>query len=245
MRQLIWKEWHEQRWKLGFGCIVLCAFAMIGLRTRAVPDESIMIGTCALGVLLLPILAAAGLIPAERGEGTLRTLLALPVAPWKVLMAKMRLGAVLCAGPILAAAVVSVLLTRGREVSEATTWMIYLRSTATALSLFAWMVCLTTRSSSEGRGTALAVGVLVFWLLATAGLRFQGAHWYWYWNSSYAYRSPRVVPLAVDFLWPLSPFFFVFAPPEVPLAAGVGAQSIIAILLGLFAVRAITREDRS
>ena len=23
MRQLIWKEWHEQSWKLAFGCIVL------------------------------------------------------------------------------------------------------------------------------------------------------------------------------------------------------------------------------
>ncbi|MDB5358676.1 MAG: hypothetical protein JWN24_5129, partial [Phycisphaerales bacterium] len=23
MSSLLWKEWHEQRWKLGFGCLIL------------------------------------------------------------------------------------------------------------------------------------------------------------------------------------------------------------------------------
>lgn len=229
MRQLIWKEWHEQRWKLGFGCIVLCAFALIGLRTRAVPDESIMVGTCALGILLLPILTAAGLIPAERGEGTLRTLLALPVAPWKVLAAKAILGAMLCAGPILAAAIVSLLMARGREISNGATWEIYGRAVAVALFLFAWMLWSTARSPSEGRAAALCVGVLILWLLATRGLIAE----------SHPARNGMAESHAPFMLWAICPFVLVFPPADFAPMEALALQAVTVAALWLFALRAI------
>src|SRR5689334_8801214 len=40
MRSLLWKEWHEQSWKLAFGCVVLAALAVIGLRARVVADDT-------------------------------------------------------------------------------------------------------------------------------------------------------------------------------------------------------------
>ena len=42
VRRLLWKEWREQRWKLGFGCLLLAAFALVGLRSRAVADEAVL-----------------------------------------------------------------------------------------------------------------------------------------------------------------------------------------------------------
>ena len=39
MHSLLWKEWHEQSWKLGFGCVVLGALALIGLHSRIIADE--------------------------------------------------------------------------------------------------------------------------------------------------------------------------------------------------------------
>jgi hypothetical protein len=231
MRQLLWKEWHEQRWKLGFGTVVLCTFAMIGLHARIIPDQSIIVGAGALGVLLLPILAAAGLIPAERGQGTLRTLLALPVAPWKVLACKAISGALLCAMPLFAAATISLLMAGGREISVTTLLGIYTRSALVGIGLFVWMFSLTAGSHNEGRAAALSVGILVCWLMATSAL-LATIH------TRSGYGIPDSHPAIV--LWTACPFVFVFTPQELSLGAGLGVQALIAAGLWLLAVRTMT-----
>jgi ABC-type transport system involved in multi-copper enzyme maturation permease subunit len=235
MRQLIWKEWHEQRWKLGFGCIVLCAFALIGLHTRIIPDQAIIIATCAMGVLLLPVLSASGLVPAERGQGTLRTVLALPVAPWKVLAVKAAMGVLLCAGPLLAAAVISLLITRGRELSSEDMLAIYGRSILTGVCLFGWMTALTAGSPNEGRGTALAVGVLVCWLMLTSGLVSAG---------SMHLRSYGIVSSQPPYLlWATCPFVFVCSPSGVSVLGGLLVQAALFLAISFPAVRAMKVRD--
>lgn len=170
MPNLIWKEWHEQSWKLGFGCVVLGALALIGLRARIVGDETMAMWVCFLGLALLPVLSSTGLLPAERSEGSFESLLALPVPPWRILMAKTEIGFLLCAGPMLVAAVVSLLATGGRELPEDAMIVLFGRSTLAALSLFIWMLALTARLPNETRAGLLALGVFIFWMLATAGL---------------------------------------------------------------------------
>jgi hypothetical protein len=170
MSKLIWKEWHEQSWKLGFGCLVLSALALIGLRSRIVSDESMMMTVCFMGIALLPVLSSTGLIPAERAEGSFESLLALPVTPRKILMAKTEMGIVLCAGPMVAAAIVSLLAAGGREMTDTTMIDLYGRSTLAALSLFIWMLALTAHLPSEARAGLVAMGVLILWMLATVGL---------------------------------------------------------------------------
>lgn len=233
MRPLLWKEWHEQRWKLGFGCVVLCAFTLIGLRTRIVSDESIIVATCALGVLLLPILSAAGLFPAERGEGTLKTLLALPVPRSKVLSAKLILGLVLCGGPLLASTVVSLLLAGGREISQGAMLGIFLRAVASGVFLFVWMFALSVRSPSEGRGAALAIGILVCWLMITSAL-IAATRW-----KGYGFSESHA-PLS---LWLACPFVFVFPPTQWATLLGVIVQCAIGVGLCLLTLRAITLTD--
>lgn len=245
LARLIWKEWREQRWRIGFGCVVLCAFALIGLRTRAVDDQSILIGTCAIGVLLLPILAAAGLVPAERDEGTLRMLLAMPVRPWKFLAAKTLLGAALCAVPLIAAAVVSIGIARGREVSILSTLAIFGGSIATALLLFAWMLAFTARSEGEGRAAALAMGLLVFWLMATNALVHAARgkeHQIWQeYQVSHAPSPPSFTPAEV--LLVPTPFVTVFASDGIALAIGIAVQFGVAAGLWFWAARAMAATD--
>src|SRR5579872_3529215 len=115
MSSLLWKEWHEQRWKLAFGCIILAAFALIGLRARIIADQMLLTWVCLMGVLLLPVLASTGLVPAERGEGTFESLLPLPISPKRILLAKTIMGMLLCAAPLAAAGIVSLLIAGGRE----------------------------------------------------------------------------------------------------------------------------------
>ncbi|MGA2233069.1 MAG: ABC transporter permease [Tepidisphaeraceae bacterium] len=224
MFSLIWKEWHEQRWKLGFGCLVLSALAAIGLRARILPDETMVEWVCFLGLALLPILSSTGLIPAERADDTFESLLALPVAPWRILVAKTLMGLLLCAGPMILAALVSVAIAGNREMSSADMLYFYARSTFTTLSLFIWMLALTAQLPSETRAGLLAMGLLVFWLLATAGL-----------------VQPSVPLLA----FAVSPFAFVYRDADPAgnaptLLVNLAVQVAILSLLWLWTTRRLT-----
>jgi hypothetical protein len=174
MRNLLWKEWHEQSWKLAFGCIVLGALALIGLRARIVADETMMMWVCALGLALLPVLSSTGLIPAERAEGSFESLLAMPIAPWRILLAKTFMGLLLCVGPLIFAAVVSLLIAGGREMYSSSVVDLYGRSILVTISLFVWMLALTARLPSEARAALVAMGIFVCWILATEGLAVPG-----------------------------------------------------------------------
>jgi hypothetical protein len=170
MRNLLWKEWHEQSWKLGFGCIVLASLALIGLRARIVADDTMMMWVCFIGVTLLPVLASTGLIPAERAEGSFESLLAMPIAPWRILLAKTAMGLLLCAGPMFTAAMVSWIMAGGREIYASSIFDLYGRSAMAGAILFFWMLALTSRLPSEARAGLVAVGILICWMLATDGL---------------------------------------------------------------------------
>jgi ABC-type transport system involved in multi-copper enzyme maturation permease subunit len=176
MPSLIWKEWHEQSWKLGLACVVLVAMAVIGLRARIIEDEMMIAWVCAVGMLLMPVLAASGLVPAERSEGSFGSLLALPVARWRILAAKTTIGMVLCAVPLILAAVASLLIAGGREMTGWEMFTLYARSTAAGVLLFVWALALTIRLPNETRAGLLGVGILIFWIMATLGLAYPSPH---------------------------------------------------------------------
>jgi hypothetical protein len=170
MRSLLWKEWLEQSWKLAFGCIVLAALTLIGLRARIVADDTMAMTVCFVAMTLLPVLSSTGLVPAERSEGAFDALVALPVQPWRIFLAKMILGLLLCVVPVMLAGIASVILTRGREMTSGQMIDLYLRSTLATVSLFLWMVFVTLRLPSEGRAALVAMGMWIIWALATIGL---------------------------------------------------------------------------
>src|SRR5687767_3135298 len=114
-QSLIWKEWREQRWKLGFGCVLLMGFTLVGLRTRISPDEGIIGMVTFFGALLLPVLNAMGLVAAERDEGSLQTLLRLPISPKRIFLVKTAMGAIVAAAPFLACALIAFFIAGGRE----------------------------------------------------------------------------------------------------------------------------------
>ncbi len=229
MPNLLWKEWHEQSWKLGFGCLVLGALALIGLHSRIIDDESMVLFVCFLGIALLPVLSSTGLVPAERSEGSLESLLALPVASWKILAMKTAMGILLCAGPLMFAGAVSILIAGGREMTTGVMFAYYARSALTAISLLVWMLALTIRLPNETRAGLLAMGLLIFWMLATAGL-----------------GVPSVPPLLLD----ISPLAFIYMRKTreqvitmPPLAVVLAVQAGIVLLLWLWASRQLAGTE--
>jgi ABC-2 family transporter len=229
MPSLLWKEWHEQRWKLAFGSLILGAFALIGLRTRIVPDQSVLEWLCFLAVTLVPVLASTGLVAPEREDGTFQTLMSLPVAPGRILGVKIAMGVLLTAGPIMVAMGVSLLVAGGREMTSGTMVLLYVRSVATALALYFWMFALTARLPSETRASLIAMAVVIGWLIVVVGMSHS-------WETP-LYHNPMVVPPVKhetpSIGWTVCPYVFLLAPENFSAWRMVGSALVQVLIVWL------------
>jgi ABC-type transport system involved in multi-copper enzyme maturation permease subunit len=164
-RSLVWKEWHEQRWRLWFGVFLVGMFTLIGLRTRIMPDEQIIILTIMVGGMLFPLMVSMGLVAPERTEGTIVRLLALPVPPWKVLAAKGVVGAAVCAAPVVVSALIALLVAGNREMAWGELIGLYALATGVTLAVFTWLTAAAVRQPSEARAGLVGIGVMIGWFL--------------------------------------------------------------------------------
>lgn len=105
----------------------------------------------------------------------------------------------------------------------------YAHSALTAISLLVWMLALTIRLPNETRAGLLAMGLLIFWMLATAGL-----------------GVPSVPPLLLD----ISPLAFIYMRKTreqvitmPPLAVVLAVQAGIVLLLWLWASRQLAGTE--
>lgn len=162
---LVWKEWREQRWRMGFGTALLATFTVIGLRTRLIPDEQMVSMTMIVGGILFPLMVAMGLVAPERSEGTMVRLLALPVRPWQVLAAKGLVGAAVCAAPILISGLLAMLVAGNRELPWDKLIGLYGVGTGLTLSVFAWFTAAGIRQPSEARAGIAGIIMFALWAM--------------------------------------------------------------------------------
>ncbi len=163
--KLIWKEWCEQRWKLALACVVMMAFVLIGLQARIVMDKAIVACSVMLGGLVLPVFVGMDLVAAERAEGSLQTLLALPIRPWKTLAVKLAMGMFSCVVPILGAGLIAYLIAGGRELTTSRMVAIYASTASLAVSVLICMLAFGIREPNEARAATVGVAVVVAWTL--------------------------------------------------------------------------------
>ncbi|MCX5637266.1 MAG: hypothetical protein NTX52_06185 [Planctomycetota bacterium] len=164
IKSLFWKEWCEQRWKLAYGCVLLIGFVAVGLRSRIVQDEGIVVLSVAGGSILMPLLVGMGLVAAERSDGSLGMLLALPVRSWKIFIVKMAMGTLVCVGPIVGCMVLSLVMAAGREMSATRITVYYLDGVAFGIVMLVWMVAFSIRQPSEARAGLVGIAVFMVWV---------------------------------------------------------------------------------
>ncbi|MHC4214166.1 MAG: hypothetical protein ACYSWP_12415 [Planctomycetota bacterium] len=92
IKSLIWKEWHEQRWKLAFGTVMLVFFAGSLLAARLTAQSESIIVVWILGGLVLSLYSAMGVFAPEMTNGTKTFLSSKPLQPWKVFLCKWFFG---------------------------------------------------------------------------------------------------------------------------------------------------------
>ncbi|HEY1686023.1 MAG TPA: ABC transporter permease subunit [Tepidisphaeraceae bacterium] len=229
MRSLIWKEWREQSWKIGFSCVVLGAFALVGLRSRVTADETLVMWVCFIGVTMLPVLASSGLVPAERSEHSFESLLALPISARKILLAKVLMGVVLCIVPLVVAGGISMAMAAGREMEGAAIASLYARSILAAILLLTWMMALTIQLPNETRAGLIAVGIFIFWMLATMGLVFTESD-YWFALSPFC------------FIYQRKSYYMGWHTAPIPWIQGLIFQGLICVMLWWWAASRLAGE---
>ena len=163
IKALFWKEWCEHRWKLAYGCVILMGFALIGLRSRLVQDDIIVIFASGGGSILMALFVGMGLVAAERSDGSLGMLLALPVRSWKIFVVKMAMGMLVCAGPIVGCMVLSLVIAAGREMSATRIIVPYLGGVTFSVVMLVWMVAFGIRQPSEARAGLVGIAVFMVW----------------------------------------------------------------------------------
>lgn len=171
IKALLWKEWQQHRWKLAFGCVLLVGYTMIGVQTRLLPDIAVIVSSMFLGSIVLPIFVSMGLIAAERSDGTLKTLLALPVKARTIFAVKIAIGAAACIVPIVCSFAAACVMTRGREESLSRLLYVYVAMIALAVLMLTWTTCLGGLSRSEGRVGMIGLAILVGWWLWAVMIR--------------------------------------------------------------------------
>ena len=160
IRKLIWKEWREQRWKLALGCVALVGFTLVGLRTRIVMDQVIILTGGVVAAFALPVFVGMDLVAQDRSTGSLKSLLKLPAPPRVVLLVKLAVGAVACVAPILAVAAVSCILAGGTEMSTARILQLNAGMAALSLVLLVWVTAFGVRQPTETRAGLVGLAVL-------------------------------------------------------------------------------------
>ena len=120
LKALLWKEWQEQRGRTALATVWLVGMTAIGLKTRILPDRTILsliwIGTA----VVLPLFVGMGLFASERSDRTLNFLMVRPVAHREILAAKLILGLLAYVAPFAICGTIVCLTVGGREMSLAT-----------------------------------------------------------------------------------------------------------------------------
>jgi ABC-type transport system involved in multi-copper enzyme maturation permease subunit len=225
MRSLLWKEWHEQSWKLAFSCVLLAATAAIGLHARIISDSDMMLWVCVIG-MLLPISYCSGLLPAERADGYFESLIALPVRPRKILLAKTILGIGMCILPLLLAMIISLAIAGNREADNAQIIGLFLRSIFASIILFMWMLALTSQLPGETRASLVSLGIWLGLAIFSKGIVQEESD-----------------SLAAIFT-PLCYFIQPTHPSTLNTLLGTLTQSAIALLLWLWTAHRFTTNAK-
>lgn len=190
-RSLIWREWHEHKWKLAaLSTIMLSVQACVIIKDPSLdlPAIAVWVLCGAPGAFFIGLHTASD----ECSGRTLAFVRGLPVSIRRVAIVKLALGAMTSVLPVLAAALLTVgwvviwQATGGRIAHDRSTMftehaglladllLAGLAAAAFSLSVFLWTAVAAMNQPTELRAAAVGSAALVGWLLIIVVIAFLG-----------------------------------------------------------------------
>ena len=179
-RSLLWKEWHEQRWKAAFGAAILVAFTVIGLKTRIWRDGEIITMSMIFATVLYPLLVAMGLVATERADGTFGSLMVLPERSWRILTVKLSVAIGTLLIPFILTGFVAWAMAGDRELSKSQILGVYLLTAWIAVQVLIWTLAVGIGQRTEARVALIGMGLFafyLFWLFTLSMINRNTTYW--------------------------------------------------------------------
>jgi ABC-type transport system involved in multi-copper enzyme maturation permease subunit len=168
-RQLLWKEWRENLWKLIFCGAISLAFTALLFRIRLFPDGANCTIISFMQMIAVPLVYALDIFSGEMSNRTIHLLFKFPVARWKIFFSKYLICILGMSIIFLATGLLMELLGHGREADMSYLFKINGLCGLSSLVLFTWFCAFGAQSHSEA-GSLVAMfsvfigwGIVLFW----------------------------------------------------------------------------------
>ena len=162
-KRLLWKEWQENLWKLGFCLVTSFAFTALLFRMRLVPDSqnAVLIGLFQL--FIVPVIYALDIFSGEISNRTIHLLFKIPTERWKIFLSKYLVATVEIGFVFLFTGVLMEILAHGRETEVGYLLQISLLCGLSAQGLFVWFCVFGCQGRSEAGSLVALVAVMIGW----------------------------------------------------------------------------------
>ncbi len=236
-KQLLWKQWKEQSWRIAFATVILTAFTAIGLWTRATPDQYVIVIAAVLGATLIPIFITMGLIAPQRADRSFDSLIALPVQGRELFCMILLTGLIGAWAPLLATLSAALAIAGDREISTPLLLFYFGGVMLYSGLVVFWTLCFSIRQQYESRVGLIGLIILIGWIalaMGLMGITRGGGHW------AFAFH-----PLSIGNLIPRQGTGAQFGYPAegYPLMTAMN-QLVFAAGLGFWALRQFHRPTK-
>jgi ABC-type transport system involved in multi-copper enzyme maturation permease subunit len=215
-KQLLWKEWRENLWKLTFGGAVSAAFVLLLFRIRLFPDAANCVAIGFVQMLALPVIYALDIFSGEMSNRTIHLLFKFPVPRWKIFFSKYLISIGGMVTIFLASALLMELISQGREADNGYLFKLNASFGITSVLLFTWFCAFGAQSRSEAGSLVAMFGVIIGWAIIMLWSGVMQYEW-----------IMHFVPY--NFLTVYIPEKCVVVIPRLILSTGLAAAAILAI----------------
>lgn len=163
MLKLLWKEWHENLWKLGFGLTASAAFTVMLFRIRLFPDMANCAVISVAQLFVIPVVYALDLFSGEMSNRTIHLLFKVPVPRWQIFFAKYLMALGCMALIFLGAGLLMELLAHGREAEAGMLFRMNGLFGVCAGLVLTWFSAFGSQSRSEAGSLVALFGVVIGW----------------------------------------------------------------------------------
>ena len=168
MKRLLWKEWHEQQWKVWLCTAAVLLVNQTLLRSRLLDDYIIALRCSVCGVLILSFFISIDVFCSETENKTNKLLSTLPISPLKIFSSKMLVAFSTVLIACIAGMLQTIIITGEREISNSLIFIVYVGGLFCGISMMCWYALYNVNAKSEvgSAGLGLLVFVLTFSYLA-------------------------------------------------------------------------------
>jgi len=176
-RSLLWKEWKENLWKLGFCAIVSVSFTALLFRIRITPDLANCVAISIIQMCVIPIIYGLDIFSGEASNKTIHLLFKIPVRRRAIFFSKYLISITGIALVFVITGALMEYVTAGREVTMLLLLKINWLCGLVALVLFTWFSAFGCQSKSEASSLAILFAVYIGWAIIFFWARICNVTW--------------------------------------------------------------------